>query len=263
MDSRSSRTLPTLLTFAPMVDSELSRLLVAHYGIACRERDHLFGWVSLLTLLHGGYGRVPLLYGGGLRFSGPRPIADHFDPLTRDDRRLIPSQLAPQVEADWKTYNDGLAFDTAVFAYYHLLPARALMTPIFAAPVPASEARLTPIVYPLLSGLFRMLLRLGPQRAEQAFARIRATFEQTDARVADGRPCLCGDRLTLGDLALGSAAAPLLLPLGYGAKMPALEEMPPELRRAVEELRAHPTAAFVQRLYAERFPSARAAPVER
>ena len=247
----------TLLTFAPMVDSELSRLLLAHYGIAYRERDHLFGWVSLLTLFHGGWIRVPLLYGDGLRLTAPRPIADHFDALASAERKLIPATLAAQVEADWHTYNDGLAADTAVFAYYHLLPARELMTPIFAAPVPPREASLTPTVYPLLSGLFRVLLRLGPQRADEAFTRIRATFEKTDARVADGRPFLCGDRLTLGDLALASAAAPLLLPRGYGAKMPALDAMPPVLRRALEELRATATAAFVQRLYTEGFPSAR------
>jgi len=253
MDTGSSRTLPTLLTFAPMADSELARLLLAHYGIAYRERDHLFAWVSLLALLHGGTGRVPLLYGGGLRFSSPRGIANHFDPLAPADRRLIPPSLASQVEADWNTYNNGLALYTAVFAYYHLLPARALMIPLFAAPVPPAEATLTPIVYPLLSGLFHVLLRLGRRRADEALAQIRATFERTDARVADGRPCLCGDRLTLGDLALASAAAPLLLPHGYGAQMPALEEMPPEIRRDLEELRSHPTAAFVQRLYTEGF----------
>jgi glutathione S-transferase len=259
MDSESNPILPTLLTFEPMVDSELSRLLLAHYGIAYRERDHLFGWVSLLTLLHGGYGRVPLLYGGGMRLSGPRPIADHFDALSPVAHRLMPADtaLAPQVEADWQTYNDGMAADTAVFAYYQLLPARALMTPVFAAPVPAPEAKLTATVYPLLSALLRVLLRLGPQRADEALARIRTTFENTDARVADGRPFLCGDRLTLGDLALASASAPLLLPRGYGAKMPALEEMPRPLRRALEELREHPTAAFVQHLYAEGFASAR------
>jgi glutathione S-transferase len=249
--------LPTLLTFAPMVDSEMSRLLLAHHGVAYRERDHLFGWVSLLTMLHGGYGRVPLLYGDGLRLTGPRPIADHFDALAPLEHRLIPADapLARQVESDWETYNGRLAFDTAVFAYYHLLPPRALMIPLFAAPVPALEASVTPAVYPVLSAMFRLLLRLGPQRADEAFARIRSTFEKTDERVADGRPYLCGDRLTLGDLALASASAPLLLPRGYGAKMPALEEMPPPMRRAIEELRAHPTAAFVQRLYADGFRS--------
>lgn len=262
MNTTSSGALPTLLTFAPMVDSELSRLLLRHYNVAYRESDHLFGWVSLLTFFHGGYGRVPLFYGGGARLTGPRRIAEHFDALRPAERRLIPTEppLARQVEADWKTYNGEMGADSAVFAYYHLLPARELMAPIFAAPVPPGEAKLAPTVYPLIAGLFRMLLRLSSQRAEAAIARIRATFEQTDERVADGRRYLAGDRLTLGDLALASASAPLLLPRGYGAKMPALEEMPPVLRTAMEELRQSPTAAFVQRLYAEAMSGAKAGP---
>ncbi len=43
-----------LLTFAPMIDSELARLLLSHYRVLYVEEDHLFGWVSLLTLLRGG-----------------------------------------------------------------------------------------------------------------------------------------------------------------------------------------------------------------
>lgn len=262
MNGTSRSELPTLLTFAPMVDSELSRLLLAHYRVAYRESDHLFGWVSLLTLLHGGSGNIPLFYGRGFALTAPRPIAEHFEPLQPPDRRLIPAEgpLAQQVEADWQTFNGEMGADTAVFAYHHLLPARDLMTPIFAAPVPHLEAKLTPLVYPLLDRMFRKLLRLSPERADEALARIRATFEQTDKRVADGRLYLCGDRLTLGDLALASASAPLLLPRGYGAKMPALAEMPPVVRAAMEELREHPTAAFVQRLYAEGLPAARAGP---
>jgi glutathione S-transferase len=249
----------TLLTFAPMVDSEFSRLLLSHYGLDWRERDHLFIWVSLLTFLHGGYGRVPLLYGPGVALSGPRPIVARYDPLTPAGHRLIPDDpdLVRQVEADWHTYNDGLALDTARFVYFHLLPLRELMTGIFAAPVPPAEAVRTAEVYPLLAFAFRTLLRLGPDQAAQSLAGIRSVFAQTDARIADGRPFLCGDRLTLGDLALASAAAPLLLPAGYGAKLPAVELMPTTLRHAVRELRQHPTAAFVQRLYAEGMPAAR------
>ena len=260
MNGISSVALPTLLTFAPMVDSELARLLLRHHQAAYRESDHLFPWVSVLTLFHGGVGRVPLLYGGGVRLTGPRRIAEHLDALQPAERRLIPTEGPParQVESDWRTYNGEMAADTAVFAYYHLLPERELMTPIFAAPVPPGEAKLTPVAYPLIAGLFRMLLRLNPQRAEAAIARIRATFEQTDKRVADGRLYLLGERPTLGDLALASASAPLLLPHGYGAKLPALEEMPPALRTVMEELRRSPTAAFVQRLYAEGIPPAKA-----
>ncbi len=74
-------------------------------------------------------------------------------------------------------------------------------------------------------------------------------FDKTDARIRDGRSYLAGDRLTLGDLALAAAAAPLLLPRGYGAPIPPLESMPPAYAKIVEEMRQHPTAAFVQRIY--------------
>jgi glutathione S-transferase len=251
---------PKLLTFAPMVDSETSRLLLHHYNVAYEERDHLFGWVSVLTFFHGGYGRVPLLYGAGCRLTGPWAIVQNFDLALPPERRLAPADgpLAAQVKADWDSYNGQIGADTAVFAYFHLLPARDLMSPIFAAPVPPGEARITPTVYPLLAGLFRMLLRLSPERAAAAQARIRSIFDATDKRVADGRLYLCGDRLTLGDIALAAASAPLLLPDGYCAKMPPVEAMPAPVADFIAELRARPTGKFVQRLYAEGFAAATA-----
>lgn len=236
-----------------MVDSETSRLLLHHYGLDYEEKDHLFGWASVLTWFHGGYGQVPLLHGCGLALTGPAAIAEHFDSLLPPERRLVPPDgpLAAQVKADWDSYNGGTGADTAVFAYHHLLPARRLMAPVFASPVPAGEKKVTAFFYPFLAFLFRLLLRLSPERACQAQANIRATYDATATRIADGRPYLCGDRLTLGDIALAAASAPLLQPQGYRASMPAPETMPPPVASFVAELRAHPTGVFVQRLYAE------------
>lgn len=250
----------TMLTFAPMVDSELTRLLLAHYGVAYRERDHLLPRAAASTFFYGGYGRVPLLYGQGIRLTSPRVVADHYEWTVAEDRKLIPSdpELASRVEEDWRRYNGQLALDTAVFAYHHLLPMRALMTPIFAAPLEAEEARSVPSAYGELEMLLRALLRPTRERAAQALARIRAIFTETDERIDDHRPFLCGERITLGDLALASAAAPLLLPEGYGAKMPAAGLMPAPLHAMVRELQARPTAVFVRRLYAEGMPGARA-----
>jgi glutathione S-transferase len=240
-----------LLTFAPMVDSETARLLARYYGLAIDEHDHLFGWASLLTLLHGGYGQVPLLHGPGVHVSGPWAIAKHFDAALPDDRQLIPGDapLTTQAAADWARYNGGLGADVAVFAYFHLLPEQALMAPIFAAPVPPGEARLVPRVYGLLKGLFQLLLQLSPTHAAAAADRIRACFDVTDKRIADGRRHLCPERLTLGVGARAGARPPLLLPRGYGALMPPLEAMPAPVRALATELRARPTAAFVQALY--------------
>lgn len=240
-----------MLTFQPMVDSETTRLVTRYYGIAVDERDHLFISATIRTLFLGGDGHIPLLYGKGFALTSPFPVAQHFDAALPAGRRLIPTAppLAGQVAADWKTYNGGLGADVAVFAYYHLLPDRALMQPIFAAPVPRLEAMLLPLTYGLLRAVISAGLKLSPERATAAEASIRATFDATDQRIADGRTYLAGDRLTIGDIALCAAAAPLLLPRGYGALMPPLEAMPAPLRALMEELRARPTAAFVQRLY--------------
>jgi glutathione S-transferase len=241
----------TMLTFQPMIDSETTRLVTRYYGIDVTERDHLLVSAMVRTLFHGGNAHVPLLYGQGFAITSPYPVAQHFDAALPAPRRLIPTAqpLAAEVAADWQTYNGGMGTDVAVFAYQHLLPQRALMQPIFAAPVPWLERTLLPLTYPLLSAFIKFGLKLSVAAAAAAEMRIRATFDATDKRIADGRMYLSGDRLTIGDIALCGAFAPLLLPRGYGALMPPVEAMPDPLRTLMEEVRTRPTAAFVQRLY--------------
>ncbi len=241
-----------MLTFAPMVDSETMRLLCRWYGISYAEDDHLFGWVSLLTILSGGYGRVPLLYGEGLQLSGPRALVDRCEPAVPQGKRLLPAWPdTASVEADWDAYNGAYAIDVAVFAYYHLLSARDLMTPVFAAPVPPMEARITPMAYPLLRLAFTLLLGLKAEKAKAAGERISNVFSAIDYRLADGRRFLFGDRLTLGDIAFAGASAPLLQPRGYGAKLPPVEAMPAPIRNLVDGLRSHQAARYIDAVYAE------------
>lgn len=241
----------TMLTFAPMVDSECTRLVLRHYGLEWRERDHLFGWASLLTLVHGGYGRVPLCYGGGVHASGPMALVDRFDTHTDSVRRLLPPEqpLRQQVEADWARFNNDLAFSVATFAYSHLLPMKAAMIRAFRGPIPSVERALTPALYPLIRGLFTLLLHLSPARAADALLRIRLILDQADARLADGRKHMLGSTRTLSDLALASAIAPLLLPLHYARFVPPENELPDTLRAAIAETRARPVAALAGRVY--------------
>jgi glutathione S-transferase len=242
----------TLLAFAPMIDSELSRLVLAHYGVAYRERDHLFVQASLLTWLQGGFGQIPMLYGQGLCLSGPRAMVDHFE--TGAKVRLIPRDQPArrQVEADWVRYNGEMATDTAAIAYFYLLPQRAAMMRAFSRNISALETRLLPACYGSLKGLFTLLLSLNQGHIDDALRRVRVRFGLTDKRLADGRAYLGGDRLTLADLSLISAVAPLLLPEGFDAPMPSFDEMPAALQAIVSELRQTRTAKLVQRFYSER-----------
>jgi glutathione S-transferase len=246
----------SLLTFAPMIDSELSRLVLQYYGVPYRERPHTFGWGSLLGLWHCQTLRVPAFYGQGLRLAGPRQLVEHFDRSCPDQRALLPARqpLGIQIERDWDLYNGQLSAHTAVFAYFHLLPHRALMIEPFFRGVPKLEASIFRGAYPFLRGLLTLLLRLSKPRAQDALVRIRLIFDRTDARVKDGRPYLAGDRVTLSDLSLAAAAAPLLLPRGHGASIAPIERLPKAFAKIVEELRQHPTQAFVQGIYDRHTP---------
>jgi hypothetical protein len=82
-DASTPRPRLTMLTFAPMVDSKKTRFLLWHYRLTYREERHIFGWASVLTFLYGGYGRIPMIYGDGLRLTGPRKMADRWNKHVR------------------------------------------------------------------------------------------------------------------------------------------------------------------------------------
>ena len=243
-----------MLTFGPMIDSEMSRFAMWRYAVAYREARHIFGWASILTLLHGGYGRIPLIYGGGPAFTGPRPIVDYYETCCEPGQILIPAQepLRTAVEADWLIFNGQLATHTARVAYFHLLPHRDILLPAFVNGIPPLEARLTPALYPVLRALFTLLLPLNPATVADSMSHTKRIVDEVDRRIGDGRRFLCGDRATLSDLGFATALAPLLLPEGYTAPIPTYEQMPDELRQIIDSFRQRPSAALVSRIYALR-----------
>jgi len=247
-----------MITFAPMVDSECTRLALTHYAIPFEEQDHVFGWASLLTMLHGGYGRIPLVHGRGVHASGPRAIVEKLDPLA-GERRLLPTdpELRAQVEQDWASFNGQLALHVAAFAYYHLLPEREAMIAAFRSELSGVERRMAAPSYGMVRWMLRMLLRLGPQRAADALARVRTILDQTDERVRVGRRFLVGDTVTLADLGFASAISPLALPERYLKHVPPLERLPQAYRSVVEETRARPAAKFLDGLLQAIVPGGR------
>jgi glutathione S-transferase len=142
-----------------------------------------------------------------------------------------------------------LATYTARLAYFHLLPQRAILFEPFTRGIPDAEVRLTRVIYPLQRAILSLLLQLTRKNADAALAGIRAIFDQTDARLRDQRRFLHGERLTLADIALAAAAAPVTLPVGNRSPIPPLLQMPPAFAAIVKEMQARPTAAFVQHIY--------------
>lgn len=244
---------PVLITFPPSLDSELGRFLVDHYGIEHEEQRHTLIFSFFATLSHGFTFIFPLLYSDAFKLEGPRPMADHFDTKCAAELRLLPQDDGQkrQLESDWTLFNDTLAFATAKFAYYHLLPHREIMIEPLSAGTPSYEQTAVKSAYWLFSGLLKLLLRLSAQTAQDSLDQVRKIFDAVDARLAAGQKYLGGDRLTLSDLAFAVAAAPVVLPPAYGGPMPSYDQMPAPVQAAVTEMRARPAGAFALRIYQE------------
>jgi len=161
---------PVLITFPPSLDSELGRFLVQHYGVQHSEQRHTLVFSSFVTLWHGSTVIFPLLYGKSFKLAGPRAISEYFDAKSAPGLRLWPqaTEHRQRVESDWTLFNQALAFATAVFAYYHLLPHGELMIRPLTQGVPDFEHKTVVRAYPIFAGLLRVLLRLTAQRAQQA-----------------------------------------------------------------------------------------------
>ena len=239
----------TLITFPPSLDSEFSRFLLHHYGIAHREQRHTMPFSVYFTLKHGGSPRFPLLYGDSLRLDTVTKIVDHFEPLATAERRLVPPELADTVGADWKLFHHELGTPTTLWAYHHLLPHRDIMVGPLSQGTPTWQVAAVQRAYPFFKGLLRLLLRPTEARATDALSAIRSVLDRVDARLADGRRYLNGNHLSLSDMAFAVAAAPVAWPENYGGAVPALHQTPPAMQSVIAETRARPAGAFALRIY--------------
>jgi glutathione S-transferase len=241
----------TIITFPPSLDCELCRFLLTYYGVPYEERRHTVLFSFFPTLWHGRSLHFPLLYGDGYPpLDNVRKMIDYFDPRCPPNRNLLLSGPDhDRVEADWTQFNATLGGATASYAYFHLLPNREVMIRPLTEGTPSYEVMAVRLAYPLFAGFLRVGLKLSDTNAQEALGQIRQIVQAVDARLADGRRYLIGDRFSLSDMAFAEALAPLVLPPGYGGPLPTFAEMPPDLQSVVREVQAHPSGQFALRIY--------------
>jgi glutathione S-transferase len=110
-------------------------------------------------------------------------------------------------------------------------------------------------VFPLAARYLRWRLKVTDAGVFAGLRAIDESFADVAARLSDGRPYLAGDRLSAADLTFAALAAPVLMPRGYGIRLPDLGELPPPMRRTVERYRDTPAGRFALRLFeTERHP---------
>jgi len=240
---------PTLITFPPSLDSEFSRFLLTHYGVAYREERHGLIFSSVVTLRHGRTPRFPLLYDESIQLDTIKKMVANFEPLAVAERKLLAGADPTEAKRDWDLFHGKLGSASTVYAYYNLLPLRNVMEQVLSDGTPASEEAAVRRAYPAFALLLRLLLRLTSARAQSARSTIEDVMLLVDQRLADERPYLAGDRFGLSDMAFAIAAAPVVWPDQYGGSIPQYADLPPDLQSLISKMRQRPSGRHALGIY--------------
>lgn len=230
---------------------EKARWALDRVGAAYREEPHPPIFHSRATRGAGGGRTVPVLVTDLGVFPDSTDILQFLDSRHADGWRPYPEDatLREEVEELEELFDTRLGPHTRRAAYHHLLPEKRLFLDTALHGAGGWERSVFPIVRPTVCWLMRRGMKITAESAERSLGFVREVFSTVSDRLADGRPYLVGGTFTAADLTFAALAAPMILPRGFGAPLPALSDLPREFLAVVDEFRTLPAGVFAQRMY--------------
>jgi cytochrome P450 len=240
---------------SPMV--ELTRWLFERHRIPYEEKAHAPLLHVPFTLWRRGSVEVPVVVSAAQTWKGARETLHGLDSRLRSGERLFGDAPAER-ERNIALVDEllvRLLFQVRRLAYFHLLPLRRVVLPVVVDGIPAWERAAITIAFPLWRRLMGRALDFSDTAIADAPPKIEEAFAIVEAELAArGTPFLGGDAPNAIDIIFSALVAPLTLPAGYGSKLPALDALPPDLRRFVDSLRARRGGHLVLDTYAAARP---------
>lgn len=219
-------------------------------ALSYTEESHIPGLHALITLWHtqGRHRATPVLIDGDQVIPDSTAIFAHLTTKYGQKWLYAPADALELEER----FDRNIGPHTRRFIYQQLFDSGLSVADIFAQDVvPAWQKALLPLVAPVIKeGMIRDMA-IHPLAAENSRITFEKEFEFVADRLRDGRPYLCGDQLSAADLAFAALSAPVILPKGYGARLPDPDDAGPEAKAVIEKYRATPAGQFVLRLYRE------------
>lgn len=229
---------------------EKARWGLDHAGLAYAEDAHLQIFHYLAVRPHSSQGKVPVLVTDTEAVSDSTAILQFLDRQLPETARLYPAELRTQVESLEEIFDERLGVETRRWVYFHWLnaPIREVLETA-AQGTPRWQRALAPLLFPAMSRYLVKHLAIYPENVQSGLNAIAESFDAVSAQLSDGRPFLCGDRLTAADITFASMAAPILLPNEYGIRLPTLDAAPSSARADIARFREHPAGQFALWLF--------------
>ena len=238
---------------------EKARWALDRSALVYREEAHvpLLHWRA--SLAAGGGRTVPVLVTPGRVLRESTEILEYVDTELAPERRLFPEEpgLRAEVRALVDDFDRGLGPAVRRWLYWHLLRTRGAAVELFNSSGPAWERHVTRGLFPVMKRLMMYGMKVDAAGAERSRERMEQTFAGVEARLADGRRYLVGERFTAADLTFAALAGVLAQPPEYGHPAPVSAGGISAIEDAIGALRERPAGALVMRLYAEERPPGR------
>lgn len=241
---------PVLVTFGFSHFCEKARWSLDWYGIDYSE----IGWppglhVVLAKRCGAKASTLPLVLDGETVVQGSGAIIDWAETKTQLKRpSLTPSANLAEVQEIERRADDVLGIHARRLAFAELLPSSPqLVKPALFLRVSGWHRWIGDFAWPVAWRLMMQQLDIRPGAASESRAKLESELDWLDAKLADGRPYLTGDRFSRADLTVASLLA------GYARpkEMPVYYNMtaPDDLAADVERWAERPVIRWVLTQY--------------
>jgi glutathione S-transferase len=180
-------------------------------------------------------------------------ILNYVDAISSDELKLSPFDPdgRKQVDELVDIFDIILAPAVRLWAYSYILGQAHLLQPLWCEGVPWFERWLFPVVLPWMRATAFQMYCINDASIIAAHESIGQIFEMVGNLLADGRSYLVGDRFSAADLAFATLAAAVVIPPGYGVKLPELAQLPDRMANGIQQFQEMLAGKFVFRLYQE------------
>ncbi len=232
---------------------EKARWALDRAGPEYREEFHLPVFSGLAARRAVGTSTVPALVADDVRLGESNDIVRWVDAQLPASMRWLSIEGGEQSELDALVARFDLELGPHVrrWCFDQVLSERDLVLGFFEERGPAWERRALAWTYPLAAGFLKRALKITPESVGRSSQKIDACLADVEARLADGRRYLVGERLTAADIGLAVFLAPIAMPAEHPADYVTYASVPETYRRRCDELRARPAGQHALRMYAE------------